>query len=235
MGAEIVLLCLLTPSAGAALFTIAKLLTDDENFMKLTKRNDLITLSRQEVARAIGEYVQREHERLTGEACLPLVMSTEDGELNGLPVPQLKVSVLNRHTGTLRLNEVVVEVDNFAARKKAKDEAEIIQSGKEALASLKADNPGRSAAFREGVAAAEEGVNQCPYQREAGLGPDSFSVGKGPYADWQHGHLACRAVLVQLGHDFLEYRYPPSAPIPTNRKVLSDLARALIRGGHHAM
>lgn len=109
--------------------------------MKLTKRNDLITLSRQEVARAIGEYVQREHERLTGEAGLPLVMSTEDGELNGQPVPQLKVSGSNRQIGTLRLDAVVVEVDNCATRRRAKDEDGIVREGKKTLADLKANAP----------------------------------------------------------------------------------------------
>lgn len=190
--------------------------------MKLTKRNDLITLSRQEVARAIGEYVQREHERLTGEAGLPLVMSAEDGKLNGLPVPQLKVSGSNRLTGNLRLDEVVVEVDNCAARRRAKDEDGVVREGKKTLADLKANAPGRTTAFQEGVAAAEEGVNDCPYVFETD-----------EHSDWQHGHRACRAVLVQIGRDFLEYRYPPSEPIPMNREALSDLARVLIRGGNY--
>lgn len=192
--------------------------------MKLTKQNDLITLSRQEVARAIGEYVQREHERLTGEADLRLVMSAEDGELNGQPVPQLKVIASDRQTGYPRLDKVVVEVDKSAALQKAKDEAYIVQNGKKTLAGLKDDDHGRTTAFKEGVAAAEDDINDCPYRIETA-----------DHADWQRGHLACRAVLVQIGRDFLEYRYPPSAPIPTNREVLSDLARVLIRGGSHAM
>lgn len=155
--------------------------------MKLTKQNDLITLSRQEVARAIGEYVQREHERLTGEAGLRLVMSVEDGELNGQPVPQLKVSASNRQTGYLRLDKVVVEVDRSAASKKAKDEADIVQNGKKTLAGLKADDQGRTAAFKEGVAAAEDGINDCPYRIETAN-----------HADWQHGHLVCRLYLARV-------------------------------------
>lgn len=82
--------------------------------MKLTRNNDTISIDHAELAEAVGEYIQRKHEKLTSVPFGTLVMTEEDVRVPSrrkVPLLRLKGSLRD---GSIRVDEVVVELNRDA-------------------------------------------------------------------------------------------------------------------------